>query len=174
MLESLFKHPEIFISYDDQCNASTVKSLEGSIVCTVGEISSWPRASNVIPGKAIIDTGRAAIIYELSNGMHQICDQHSVSIIVERKLKSTAYTAVWRMAGEDIGDVPVLMSGAGQMQWPCHLTKVGMVFVHCRGGISHCPEEHVIDDDVWAAGLAILSSLETRFLPSYLMTLYCK
>lgn len=52
--------------------------------------------------------------------------------------------------------------------------QVGLVFVHCHGGISHYPEEHVIDDDVWAAGLAILSFLETRFSLSYLMTLYCK
>lgn len=40
--------------------------------------------------------------------------------------------------------------------------QVGMLFVRCRGGISHSPEEHVLDDDVWAAGLAILSYLETH------------
>lgn len=44
------------------------------------------------------------------------------------------------------------------------LCQVGMLFVRCRGGISHSPEEHVLDDDVWAAGLAILSYLETHVI----------
>ncbi|KAM7500395.1 hypothetical protein LguiA_024809 [Lonicera macranthoides] len=52
LMESLCKNPKDFLSYDDQCDASTVESLAGSLVCTVGEISSWPSASNVIPGQA--------------------------------------------------------------------------------------------------------------------------
>lgn len=49
---------------------------------------------------------------------------------------------------------------------PCeyfvYFEQVGMLFVRCRGGISHSPAEHVLDDDVWAAGLALLSFLETQ------------
>lgn len=40
--------------------------------------------------------------------------------------------------------------------------QVGMIFVRCRGGVSHSPEEHVLDDDVWAAGLSVLAFLETH------------
>lgn len=36
-----------------------------------------------------------------------------------------------------------------------------MLFVRCRGGFSHSPQEHVLDDDVWAAGLALVDLLET-------------
>lgn len=50
LLESICKHPQEFLSYDDDC--SSVESLFGSLVCTVGEISLWPSASNVIPGQA--------------------------------------------------------------------------------------------------------------------------
>lgn len=39
--------------------------------------------------------------------------------------------------------------------------QVGMLFVRCRGGISHSPEENVLDDDIWAAGLALVALLET-------------
>ncbi|KAA8544728.1 hypothetical protein F0562_019568 [Nyssa sinensis] len=186
LLESLCKHPENFLSYDGHCNGFAVESLAGSLVCTVGEISSWPSASNVIPGqvtftvdiRAMDDMGREAIIYELSNRMYQICDRRSVSCNIERKhdanavacdtglslqLKSAAYTAMKRMAGVVLDDVPVLMSGAGHDAMALsHLTKVGMLFVRCRGGISHSPAEHVLDDDVWAAGLAMLSFLETH------------
>lgn len=52
LLERLCKHPQDFLSYDGQCNGFAVESLSGSLVCTVGEISSWPSASNVIPGQA--------------------------------------------------------------------------------------------------------------------------
>lgn len=51
-LESLCKNPEEYLSYDGQCSGKWVKSLSSSLVCTVGEISTWPSASNVIPGQA--------------------------------------------------------------------------------------------------------------------------
>ncbi|KAJ7969415.1 allantoate deiminase [Quillaja saponaria] len=185
LLESLCKHPEEHLSYDGHCSSFNVKSLASSLVCTVGEISTWPSASNVIPGevtytvdiRAIDDSGREAVIYELSNRMYQICESRSVSCIIERKhdagsvvcdpelstqLKSAAYSAFKRMVGEIHDEVPMLMSGAGHDAMAMsRLTKVGMLFVRCRGGISHSPEEHVLDDDVWAAGLAILSFLES-------------
>ena len=52
LLESLCNQPESFLSYDGQCASSAAQSLAGSLVCTVGEISTWPSASNVIPGQA--------------------------------------------------------------------------------------------------------------------------
>lgn len=55
----------------------------------------------------------------------------------------------------------MLMSGAGHDAMAmARLTKVGMLFVRCRGGVSHSPEESVLDDDVWAAGLALLRFVE--------------
>ena len=52
LLESLCKHPENFLTYDEKCGGFPKESLTG-LVCTVGEISSWPSASNVIPGQEI-------------------------------------------------------------------------------------------------------------------------
>ncbi|KAE8655605.1 putative allantoate deiminase [Hibiscus syriacus] len=191
LLENLCKHPREFLSDGGNCNEYTLESLSTSLVCTVGEISTWPSASNVIPGQArnysvtftvdlrtIDDVGREAVVYELSNQIYKICDRRSVSCIIERKhdanavicdqelssqLRSAAYTAVQRMTGEIQEEVPVLMSGAGHDAMAIsHLTKVGMLFVRCRGGISHSPEEHVLDDDVWAAGLVVLAFLESH------------
>jgi allantoate deiminase len=60
---------------------------------------------------------------------------------------------------------PVLMSGAGHDAMAmARLTKTGMLFVRCRGGVSHSPEEFVADDDVWAAGLALVSFLEQNVM----------
>ncbi|KAG2687951.1 hypothetical protein I3843_09G072900 [Carya illinoinensis] len=186
LLESLCKNPKDFLSYDSHCNDITVESLSSSLVCTVGEISTWPSASNVIPGqvtftvdlRAMDDLGREAVIYELSKQIYQICERRSVSCVIDRKhdanavtcdselssqLKSAAYSALKKMAGEIQEQIPALMSGAGHDALAMHhLTQVGMLFVRCRGGVSHSPAEHVLDDDVWAAGLALLAFLETH------------
>ncbi|CAN1225595.1 Allantoate deiminase [Linum grandiflorum] len=143
-LETICKSPKDFLSYDSQCSDSTVESLSNSLVCTVGEISTWPSASNVIPGQHDADAA--------------VCDPELTS-----QLKVAANSAVKRLTGEVQEDVPVLMSGAGHDAMAmAHLTKVGMLFVRCRGGVSHSPAEHVLDDDVWAAGLALLAFLETQ------------
>ncbi|ONI11622.1 hypothetical protein PRUPE_4G116700 [Prunus persica] len=129
--------------------------------------------------RTIDDMGREAVVYEFSNRMYQICDKRSVSCTIDRKhdadavicdselsskLKSATYIGLKRMTGAAIQDeIPVVMSGAGHDAMALsHLTKVGMLFVRCRGGISHSPEEHVLDDDVWASGLAILAFIETQ------------
>lgn len=52
LLESLCKQPQNYLTYNGECAASAAQSLAGSLVCTVGEISTWPSASNVIPGQA--------------------------------------------------------------------------------------------------------------------------
>ncbi|KAI7724485.1 hypothetical protein M8C21_002710 [Ambrosia artemisiifolia] len=41
-----------------------------------------------------------------------------------------------------------------------HMAKVGRLFVQCHVGYSHSSKEHVLDDDVWVAGLAIQALLE--------------
>ncbi|KAK4487989.1 hypothetical protein RD792_003728 [Penstemon davidsonii] len=180
LLESLCKQPENYLSYDDHCTPSSVQSLAGSLVCTVGEISTWPSASNVtftVDIRAMDDLGREAVIYELSSRMYRICDKRSVQCLIERKhdangvacdnelssqLRFAAYSAHDRISDEKPGDVPILMSGAGHDAMAMsHLTKVAMLFVRCRGGVSHSPEEHVSDDDVWAAGFAVLTFLGT-------------
>ncbi|KAF7842937.1 allantoate deiminase 2 isoform X1 [Senna tora] len=131
VLESLCKNPEEYLTYDGQCSDNSVKSLSSSLVCTVGEISTWPSASNVtytVDIRAMDDTGREAVIYELSKRMYQICDKRSVSCLIERKhdagavicdselsaqLKSAAYSALKKMEGDIQDEVPTLMSGAG-------------------------------------------------------------
>ncbi|KAG7019778.1 Allantoate deiminase 2 [Cucurbita argyrosperma subsp. argyrosperma] len=172
-LEKLCKQPESYLSFDGHCSDSTLKSLSTSLVCTVGEISTWPSASNVtftVDLRTIDDIGREAV--------HKICSSRSVLCNIERKhdanavisdselssqLKSAASAALKKMVGEIQEEVPVLMSGAGHDAMAMsYLTKVGMLFVRCRGGVSHSPSEHVLEDDIWAAGLAVLEFLENH------------
>ena len=104
------------------------------------------------------------------------------------QLKQAAHSALRKMSGGIEDEIPQLMSGAGHDAMAMsHLTKVfyfdkfesivlfflppfdrmlvkqqvAMLFVRCRGGVSHSPKEFVLDKDVWAAGMALLQFLET-------------
>uniref|UniRef100_A0A453T063 allantoate deiminase n=1 Tax=Aegilops tauschii subsp. strangulata TaxID=200361 RepID=A0A453T063_AEGTS len=189
-LEGLCKDPSRFLTYDEECGCFTEESLAG-LVCTVGELLTWPSASNVIPGqvnftvdiRAMDDLVRETIVASFSRIVMQRCDHRLVDCAVEHKhsaaatpcdpeltaqLKRATRSAVSAMApgghghaGAESTATPVLMSGAGHDAMAmARLTRVGMLFVRCRGGVSHSPEEHVAEDDVWAAGLALLRFLD--------------
>ncbi|CAL9772546.1 unnamed protein product [Musa acuminata subsp. burmannicoides] len=190
-LESLCKYPDRALTYKEQCGSYKKESFSG-LVCTVGEISSWPGASNVIPGqvnftvdiRAMDDDDRGAIVSEFSRQVYQICDNRMVNCTIEHKhtaeavhcaselsqqLKQAAHSTVKKMSRKIQDEVPVLMSGAGHDAMAMsHLTKVGMLFVRCRGGVSHSPDEYVSDNDVWAAGLALLHFLDQHVSGDYM------
>ncbi|CAN6207012.1 unnamed protein product [Urochloa humidicola] len=190
-LERLCKEPNKLLTYDEECGCFTEESLAG-LVCTVGELLTWPSASNVIPGqvnftvdiRAMDDKVRETIVTSFSRVVLQRCDDRLVDCRVEHKhsapatpsdpeltsqLKRAARSAVSAMPGRAAmaAETPVLMSGAGHDAMAmAKLTKMGMVFVRCRGGVSHSPEESVMDDDVWAAGLALVNFVEQAAVSS--------
>ena len=55
---------------------------------------------------------------------------------------------------------PRLVSGAGHDGLAlAGFCQVGMVFVRCRGGVSHSPLEFVAREDIWAAVAVLLHVL---------------
>ncbi|XP_065634959.1 allantoate deiminase 1 isoform X1 [Quercus suber] len=106
LLESACKNPKDFPSYDGHCNDISLEPLSSSLVCAVGEISTWPSASNVIPGQ--------------HDANAVVCDSELSS-----QLKSAAYSALRKMASNIQDETPALMSGAGHDAMAMsHLTKV--------------------------------------------------
>ncbi|KAF0904923.1 hypothetical protein E2562_038705 [Oryza meyeriana var. granulata] len=188
-LETLCKEPNKFLTYDKECGCFTEESLAG-LVCTVGELLTWPSASNVIPGqvnftvdiRSMDDKVRETIVTSFSRLVLQKCDDRLVDCAVEQKhaaaatpcdaeltsqLERATRSALLSMKAAPPGgrhtggETPVLMSGAGHDAMAmAKLTKVGMLFVRCRDGVSHSPEESVQDDDVWAAGLALVNFID--------------
>ncbi|GAX82684.1 hypothetical protein CEUSTIGMA_g10110.t1 [Chlamydomonas eustigma] len=62
-------------------------------------------------------------------------------------------------------DIPVMVSGAGHDAMAmAEVTKMGMMFVRCRGGVSHSPLEHVEPLDVAAATAALHHYIMARAL----------
>ena len=61
--------------------------------------------------------------------------------------------------------VPVMLSGAGHDAMAiADITKIGMVFVRCAGGVSHNPAEFVHPRDVAAAAAAFATFMEMDLL----------
>lgn len=90
LLENLCRNPEKFMSWSD----SDESSLAG-LVCTVGEISCWPSASNVIPGQVVFtvdvrvmnNKAREAVLYQLSDQIYQICDRRTVGCTIDNNVR---------------------------------------------------------------------------------------
>jgi allantoate deiminase len=155
--------------------AETAARNEAGLVATVGQIAVRPGASNVIPGSATLsldvrheqDEIRRRAITILRDTGEQIAARRGLRLLwqVVQEHGTTRCDAelsrVLSRAVTSLGHpVLVLPSGAGHDGVVlAELTRVAMLFVRCKGGISHNPAESVEVADVEVA-VATLS----RFL----------
>jgi allantoate deiminase len=149
-------------------------SREG-LVATVGQLSVKPGGANVIPGEVTLSLDirhandalrliaarrlldiAAEIAKHRKLGLKTASISENATVPCSRRLVSRLSEAV-RDTGHPVVE---LASGAGHDAVAMSaLTEVGMLFVRCKGGISHNPAESVTTDDV-AVAIDVLS----RFL----------
>jgi allantoate deiminase len=147
--------------------AEAVGQNVGGLVATVGEIAALPGVSNVVPGEAQLsldlrhpdDAVRQRACDELKKRAEEIAAgravaarwevvQETQAVICERRLTILLNQAVQRHQEQ----APLLHSGAGHdAAAMAAITPVAMLFVRCRGGISHHPDELATVDDVCVA-----------------------
>ncbi|HZZ63487.1 MAG TPA: allantoate amidohydrolase [Roseiarcus sp.] len=151
---------------------------EADLVATVGRLEVWPGAANVIPGHTQFsidlrvpdDVRRAAALADLEASIHSIAAARGVSATVGKTHEADAFVCDPRIvaglaqAVEAVGVEPRLLpSGAGHDTMVMGgLAPAGMLFVRCKGGISHNPLESITPEDC-AFGLAAL----TRFVRDF-------
>ncbi len=144
---------------------------EADLVATVGRLDVWPGATNVIPGHAQFsvdlrapdDARRAAALADLKASIHSIAVARGVRATVAKTHEASAFVCDPRIvagltrAVEQVGVKPRLLpSGAGHDTMVMGgLCPAGMLFVRCKGGISHNPLESITLEDC-AFGLAAL------------------
>ena len=159
------------------------RETKGEVVATVGRMTVAPGASNVIPGKVVVvfdirsgsEPARAKLADALKAGAREISDrrQLSVTITSTREVATTpCHPAIQDQFAEAIralGAEPLrLGSGAGHDgQAMAQLCPIGMLFVRCRGGISHNPMEYANPHDLGLAVAALIGFIE-RFDPAML------
>ena len=153
---------------------------QGGLVGTVGYIHAMPGATNVIPGqvsftidlRAPTDAHRKRALTDIVRQIEAIAGRRELSLQLDVTLENrTVPCAPWlkaqvaeAIAAEGLA-VFELPSGAGHDGMAMiDIADVGMIFVRCRGGISHHPDEHVELADA-DAGARVLLRLVENFRP---------
>ena len=156
---------------------ATEAAMHGTpgLVATVGRLDVSPGVGNVIPGLVVQsydvrhqDDGiKAAAVEGLRARAEEICRRRGLrldwrhlqdhpALPMSPRLRARLRAAVQR-AGVRPFELP---SGAGHDAVSlAHLTDVSMLFVRCKGGVSHHPDESVREDDV-----AVAVDVVERFL----------
>jgi allantoate deiminase len=153
---------------------------EVGLVGTVGYIHATPGATNVIPGqvsftidiRAPTDAHRKLAVADIVRQIENIAKRRKLVLQVDVTHENrTVPCAPWlkrqvadAIAGEGYR-VFELPSGAGHDGMAMiDIADVAMLFVRCRGGISHHPDEHVDLADA-DAGAKVLLRLIENFRP---------
>jgi allantoate deiminase len=145
--------------------AELVLAVEG--VGTVGRLRVEPGGRNVIPGRALLsldvrdpdDGARHASVAALRSAAQEIAARREVDL-TWTVVNEVPAVAMDERLGEAWGVATRLPSGAGHdAAMMASVAPATMLFVRCRGGISHNPAESVEPADVAVA----IDALE-RFL----------
>jgi allantoate deiminase len=166
---------ECIVAIEDFC-----KTDEGGLVGTVGYIHAASGATNVIPGqvsftmdiRASTDAHRKLAVADIVRQIEAIAKRRNLSLQLDVTHENrTVPCAPWLRAqvAEAIASegfrVFELPSGAGHDGMAMiDIADVGMIFVRCRGGVSHHPDEHVELADA-DAGARVLLRLIENFRP---------
>jgi allantoate deiminase len=137
------------------------------LVATIGQMNVQPGVSNVIPGQVTLsldvrhqdDTIREQALREMEARGRAIGEARKVDFAWQLLETHKAVPCAPRLAGlferaiEEMSyPVHRLPSGAGHdAAIMSELTDMAMLFVRCKGGISHNPAESVTSDDVGVA-----------------------
>jgi allantoate deiminase len=152
----------------------------GGLVGTVGYIHAMPGATNVIPGqvsftidmRAPTDAHRKFAVADIVRSIENIAKRRKLVLQLDVTHENrTVPCAAWlksqvseAIAGEGYRAFE-LPSGAGHDGMAMiDIADIGMIFVRCRGGISHHPDEHVEPADV-DVGARVLLRLIENFRP---------
>jgi allantoate deiminase len=149
---------------------------EPGLVGTVGRIMASPGAFNVIPGavefsmdvRAPTASARDAAVEAITAEIEAIADRRGLSLAIDpvqelaESPSDPALTDLLAAAVADVGVAPRrLPSGAGHDSMViADLCPTAMLFIRCRGGVSHNPAESVETADVALAAKAMLAFID--------------
>jgi allantoate deiminase len=147
-----------------------------NMVATVGRIEASPGASNVIPGRvgfsldlrSATDALRKAAIEQIRSEAQRIAAARKLEVTFEPFHETVTTPCAQHLqvllerAIEDLGQRAIkLPSGAGHdAQIMARLCPSAMLFVRCRGGISHNPAEYASPADIGIGTAALVRFIE--------------
>jgi allantoate deiminase len=137
------------------------------LVATIGSLTVSPGAANVVPGQVIHtldvrhakDAARRSALFKLGRLAAQIAKKRGLKVAWQRtqdngavncspKLTAPLERSVKAIQGKSLS----LVSGAGHDGVVMsRLTPIAMLFVRCRDGLSHHPDEYASPKDIGVA-----------------------
>jgi allantoate deiminase len=166
---------ECIVAIEEFC-----KTDQAGLVGTIGYIDAMPGATNVIPGRANFtidiraptDAHRKLAVADIVRQIEAVAKRRTLALQVDVTHENrTVPCAPWLKAqvaeavaaeGFSVFELP---SGAGHDGMAMiDIADIAMIFVRCRGGISHHPDEHVELADA-DAGARVLLRLIENFRP---------
>jgi allantoate deiminase len=163
-------------SADMMLAAERIGRAHDGMVATVGIVEASPGAGNIIPGRVMFtvdlrcmdDATRKAAVAQFENEARKIAATRKLNVTFEHfhDVSATACDASMQdtlaAAIGDVGRRAIRMpSGAGHDgQMMAMLCPASMMFVRCRGGVSHNPAEYCAPADMGLAIAALIRFIE--------------
>lgn len=162
---------ECIVAIEEFCSSD-----RDGLVGTVGYINAMPGATNVIPGmvsftidiRTARDSYRKLAVTDIVRHIEEIAKRRNLSLEINITHENrTVPCAPWLQ--QQVADAVAaegyrvfeLPSGAGHDGMAMiDIADVAMLFVRCRGGISHNPAEHVDTADADAGARVLLRTIE--------------
>jgi allantoate deiminase len=158
-----------------------IAKSDAELVATVGRIEARPGAINVIPGRVVFtvdvrapkDELRLSAVSSISRQIEKLARVRAIDCRIEALQElGVAACAPWltaqmerAVAAEGI-KLRRLPSGAGHDGMALkHLAAIAMLFVRCKGGVSHNPAESIAQEDAGAGARVLLRFIE-NFQPA--------
>lgn len=149
---------------------------ETDVVASVGKIAAEPGAGNVIPGRTLFsidlrspsDARRERAIQRIRENIEAIARQRKLTAEILPVLDQAAVSCdqyltdiVLEACREITGHAFRMTSGAGHdAEVMSELVPVAMIFVRCKEGVSHHPDETVSEADVTAGYRTLRTTIE--------------
>lgn len=144
---------------------------KGRLVATVGRMKVSPGGTNVIPNKVELsvdvrardDAERKRAVASIIKGAREYGRERGVMVDFAEMHSAAAVemSASVREVMRGVVGEREMSSGAGHdAMVMAQVMDVGMLFVRCRGGVSHSPREYVNDGDIHAGAVALLRTVE--------------
>jgi allantoate deiminase len=162
------------------CAIESLAKEYSPIVATIGQFMVHPCIGNVIPGRVVFSLDARCIdeekkrdyLHEVFRAVQEIAARRGLSVDVEtvqerppvfcaEPLMHTIDQAIRTVTGNEAMRIE---SGAGHDAAEiAAIVPMGMIFVRCRNGDSHCPEEYASPADIHA-GLQVLVETVSQIL----------
>ncbi|RYG72305.1 Zn-dependent hydrolase [Lentibacillus lipolyticus] len=168
------------ISYVQEATLKINQQEDPHLVATVSTVNAKPNAMTSIPGevqigidiRSINDGAKQKLVEKITNYCRQIEEQNSVHVQIQTlvdnkpvKLDQTIHNKLFRASHHLSFKTESMVSGAGHdamnmaTRWP-----TGLVFIPCRDGISHQPQEYTEVQNMVNATMVLSEYLQSEAL----------